>query len=96
MLLKQSIHILLEGVPEEIDIELLRQDILTLPQVQGIHRLKVWAISSNNIHLTAHLYAPGAEHDELYKAAMLLLSEKHHIHEITLQVEQQACVADLE
>lgn len=96
VLLKQSIHILLEGVPEEIDIELLRQDILTLPQVQGIHRLKVWAISSNNIHLTAHLYAPGAEHDELYKAAMLLLSEKHHIHEITLQVEQQACVADLE
>lgn len=96
VLLKQSIHILLEGVPEEIDIEQLRQDILTLPQVQGIHRLKVWAISSNNIHLTAHLYAPGAEHDALYRAAMQLLSEKYHINEITLQVEQQTCVADVE
>ena len=44
MLLKQSINILLEGVPEEIDIEALRADLLNLKDVESIHQLKVWAI----------------------------------------------------
>ena len=58
LLLKQSINILLEGVPEEIDIEALRNDLLALTQVESIHQLKVWAITSKNVHLTVHLYAP--------------------------------------
>lgn len=66
ILLKQSIHILLEGVPEEIDIEKLRSDLLLLEGVEGIHQLKVWAITSKNIHLTAHLYAPQADRKALY------------------------------
>jgi cobalt-zinc-cadmium efflux system protein len=37
---------LLEGVPDEIDIESLRNDLLMLEGVEGIHQLKVWAISS--------------------------------------------------
>lgn len=41
VLLKQSINILLEGVPSEIDIESLRNDLLALEGVQGIHQLKV-------------------------------------------------------
>ncbi|ECE6726672.1 cation transporter, partial [Salmonella enterica subsp. enterica] len=40
ILLKQSINILLEGVPEEIDIEKLRQDLLALDGVESIHQLK--------------------------------------------------------
>lgn len=46
VLLKQSINILLEGVPEEVDIEKLRADLLSLNGVESIHQLKVWAITS--------------------------------------------------
>ncbi|MGE8522767.1 MAG: cation diffusion facilitator family transporter, partial [Acinetobacter pseudolwoffii] len=38
ILLKQSINILLEGVPDEIDIEKLRHDLLALEGVQDIHQ----------------------------------------------------------
>ncbi|EPF80610.1 cation diffusion facilitator family transporter [Acinetobacter rudis] len=93
VLLKQSINILLEGVPDEIDIEKLRQDILDLPCVESIHQLKVWAISSKNIHLTAHVYAPGADHVALHQAAFEMLNHEHGITEITLQIEEDEALA---
>ena len=91
VLLKQSINILLEGVPDEIDIEKLRADLLTLPGVESIHQLKVWAITSKKIYLTVHLFAPGANHKAVYDQALHLLSEHHGITEMTLQIEDDLC-----
>ena len=93
ILLKQSINILLEGVPEEIDIEKLRNDLLGLKEVESIHQLKVWAITSKNIHLTVHLYAPQADRNALYQQALEMLSHEHGITEITLQIEEDECLA---
>lgn len=93
VLLKQSIHILLEGVPEEINIESLRQDLLAIDGVENIHQLKVWAISSQNIHLTAHLFAPHANAKQVYAEAAEILTHQYHIGEITLQIEDEHCVS---
>lgn len=91
LLLKQSINILLEGVPDEIDIEALRQDLLSLNGVESIHQLKVWAISSKNIHLAVHLYAPQAERNHLYDEATEMLTHRHGIRQVTLQIEENPC-----
>ena len=93
ILLKQSINILLEGVPEEIDIEKLRNDLLNLKDVESIHQLKVWAITSKNVHLTVHLYAPQADRNALYQQALEMLSHEHAITEMTLQIEEDECLA---
>ncbi|CAM4180600.1 cation diffusion facilitator family transporter [Acinetobacter pragensis] len=93
ILLKQSINILLEGVPEEIDIEKLRNDLLGLKGVESIHQLKVWAITSKNVHLTVHLLAPCADKNELYRSALEMLSHEHGITEMTLQIEDDLCAA---
>jgi cobalt-zinc-cadmium efflux system protein len=82
---------LLEGVPEEVDIEALRRDLLALDGVEGIHQLKVWAISSKNIHLAVHLYAPLVNQQMLYQQAMHLLHEQYGITQTTLQIEQTNC-----
>ena len=92
VLLKQSINILLEGVPEEIDIEKLRNDLLSLKGVESIHQLKVWGITCKNIHLTVHLFAPHADWNALYHEAMEVLSHEHGITEMTLQIEDDECV----
>lgn len=94
ILLKQSINILLEGVPEEIDIEKLRNDLLSIKGVESIHQLKVWAITSKNVHLTVHLYAPEADRNQLYQQAMEMLSYQHGITEMTLQIEDDADMVD--
>lgn len=91
VLLKQSINILLEGVPEEIDIEKLRADLLALNGVESIHQLKVWAVSSKNVHLTVHLYAPDADQNDLYRDAWQMLSHDHAITQMTLQIENESC-----
>ena len=90
ILLKQSINILLEGVPEEVDIEKLRTDLLVLEGVESIHQLKVWAISSKNIHLSVHLFAPNADRKQLHSAAIEMLAHTHGIAEVTLQIEDDA------
>ena len=92
ILLKQSINILLEGVPEEIDIEQLRNDLLALEGVQNIHQLKVWAVTSKNVQLTVHLYAPEADRARLYKQAFELLRHQHGITDMTLQIEEDECM----
>ena len=93
VLLKQSINILLEGVPEEIDIEQLRNDLLALQDVESIHQLKVWAITSKNVHLTVHLFAPHADRNRLYHEALEMLTHEHGITEMTLQIEDDLCSA---
>jgi cobalt-zinc-cadmium efflux system protein len=90
ILLRQSINILLEGVPEEVDIEKLRTDLLGLDGVESIHQLKVWAITSKNIHLTVHLFAPNVDRNQLHRAAIEMLSHEHGIAEVTLQIEDDA------
>ena len=90
ILLRQSINILLEGVPEEIDIEKLRHDLLALDGVESIHQLKVWAITSQNIHLTVHLFAPNIDRNQLHRTAIEMLSHEHGIAEVTLQIEDDA------
>ena len=95
VLLKQSINILLEGVPEEIDIEKLRNDLLALKGVESIHQLKVWAITSKNVHLTVHLLAPQVDRNQLYQDAMEILSHQHGITEMTLQIEDDECAPHL-
>lgn len=93
VLLKQSINILLEGVPDEINIEELRNDLLALNGVENIHQLKVWAITSKNVHLTVHLLAPCADRNVLYREAVEMLTHQHGITEVTLQIEDDACMA---
>lgn len=88
ILLKQSINILLEGVPDEIDIETLRKDLLALEGVEDIHQLKVWAITSKKVVLTVHLVAPNIDPKSLHQRAFEMLSHEHHITEMTLQIEQ--------
>src|SRR5689334_7057819 len=45
-LLRQAVHILMEGTPPEIDISLLEQTIKEIPGVVAIHDLHVWTITS--------------------------------------------------
>lgn len=54
-LLSESLNILLEGVPLGIDMDKLRADLTAIPGVMEVHDLHVWAITSGNNSLTAHL-----------------------------------------
>jgi len=57
-LLKSSFHLLLQGVPDNIDIDGVRAYLCSLPGVSHVHDLHVWAMSTTEIALTAHVVVP--------------------------------------
>jgi cobalt-zinc-cadmium efflux system protein len=52
--LKSSLHILIEGVPEGIQLAEVGQAIVTVPGITGVHDLHIWNICSGHIALSAH------------------------------------------
>lgn len=92
ILLKASLNILLEGVPEEIDVGQVGEALLAVPGILSVHDLHVWAISSGKVSLTAH-----AVHSAEMPAAVVLdairerLAHDFKITHITIQCELLPC-----
>lgn len=102
-LFRQSLHLLFDGVPGQIDLASVRADLLGLPGVSGLHDLHVWALSTARIGLTVHLvlradfnHSAQTASDELLKQAEHLLHEKFAIDHATIQIESQAYAAHCE
>ena len=97
-LFRQSLHLLFDGVPQEIDLASVRKHLLALPGVAGLHDLHVWALSTSRNGLTAHLVlAPGAAApDELLSQAEHLLHEEFNINHVTIQIESETYASQCE
>ena len=54
-LLRPALHILLEATPEDIDLEEVRRHLLELPEVQSVHDLHAWTLTSSLPIVTAHV-----------------------------------------
>lgn len=54
-LLRASGHVLLEGTPEAVDLDDVRQHIHELPEVLGVHDLHAWTLTSDLPALSAHV-----------------------------------------
>jgi len=54
-LLKDSLRLSLDGVPEHIDLEKVTQELKAINGVKGIHHLHIWAISTVENAFTAHI-----------------------------------------
>lgn len=86
-LFRQSLHLLFDGVPDSVDPVAVRAYLLTLPGVQGVHDLHVWAMGTSRIALTAHLVMPSGQPDDtFYQEAAAQLHARFDIDHVTLQV----------
>ena len=87
-LLKQSVYLLFDGVPQSIDLAALDQWLCSLEGVEAVHDLHVWAISTYDNALTAHLVMPaGHPGDAFYKEVAKGLHDRFGISHPTLQIE---------
>jgi cobalt-zinc-cadmium efflux system protein len=84
-LLSQSVNILLEGVPEGVDIAKLQADLEALPGVTDSHDLHVWAVTEGDISLSVHLVIEKADFSLIQQAKDV--AEKHGIEHVTVQLE---------
>lgn len=88
-LLKESMNVLLQGVPHGIDIDQVEQGIRRVPGVEDVHDLHIWALTSGKNVLSAHLVAAPTSGSEQQTLSLVtqLLHEQFDISHVTLQVE---------
>lgn len=88
-LLRQSLHLALSAVPEQIDVEGLESYLRQCDGVTEIHDLHIWGMSTTESALTVHLVMPqGYPGDAFMDGVTATLKQKFSIHHSTLQVEQ--------
>jgi len=88
-LLKESMNVLLQGVPDGIDIDQVEQAIRSVPGVKDVHDLHIWALTSGKNVLSTHLVADSASGTEQHILTQVteLLHEQFDISHATVQVE---------
>ena len=98
-LLRDTLHVLMEGVPSGIRVERLRARLEGASGVQAVHDLHVWSVTSRFPALSAHVVADPtlslAESQELLDRLRSLLGDEFGVRHVTLQLEAaggiQAC-----
>jgi cobalt-zinc-cadmium efflux system protein len=91
-LFRQSLHLLFDGVPEGVDLAAVRTLLLSLPGVDEVHDLHVWAMGTSETALTAHvvLNDQAADVDAVLHEAEHELHGNFEIRHVTLQLESPA------
>jgi cobalt-zinc-cadmium efflux system protein len=97
-ILRQTIHILLESTPANIDMPRMVADLLQVDGVRGVHDLHVWSISENLRVLSAHIVTgdiPISTGALIQRNLNEILSRRYDIQHATLQLECEGCASDL-
>ena len=87
-LLRDSVNLALDAVPEGIDMTAVESYLSGLPAVTGVHDLHVWAMSTTETALTAHLVVRARSNgDALLAVAGNELHDRFGIEHATIQIE---------
>ncbi|GAM20574.1 hypothetical protein SAMD00019534_037490 [Acytostelium subglobosum LB1] len=87
-LLRQSLGVLMEGVPSGISVADVQEDLTQLQGVNEVHDLHIWSITIGRPALSVHLIVgEGIIGDEVLKSAKSMLLKTHNIEHTTIQIE---------
>jgi cobalt-zinc-cadmium efflux system protein len=90
-LLQESLRLAMDAVPQGVDFQQVEAYLQGLPGVSAVHDLHIWAMSTTEIALTAHLVKPDAEVDDaLLQRIHRELLDRFHIEHTTIQLEREA------
>jgi cobalt-zinc-cadmium efflux system protein len=88
-LLRESVDLALDAAPEGADLNRIREFLLQGPGVTDVHDLHVWAMSTTETALTAHLVRPAGEGEDQFRNGLThALERRFGVHHTTLQIER--------
>ncbi|MFA6334271.1 MAG: cation diffusion facilitator family transporter [Bacteroidales bacterium] len=88
--LSQSLKIMLQEVPKDVETDKLKHEVLSLQDVVSIHDLHLWSLDGENHILSMHIVVNNCftfEKMAECKAAIRTIGEKYHIGHITVEFE---------
>jgi cobalt-zinc-cadmium efflux system protein len=88
---KEVLNLLLEGVPEYIDIDEIKKSILSVEGVKMVHDLHVWSLEGETDLLTSHVVVENKylQTPDKMRQAIKSKLEEHHIEHSTLELESE-------
>lgn len=88
LLLRESVNVLLEGTPADLDLARVRAAMEAVAGVASVHDLHAWSLTSGVNALSAHIaFTPDADHIAIRHTLTDLLRTQFAIHHVTLQME---------
>jgi cobalt-zinc-cadmium efflux system protein len=88
-LLRESVRLMMAAVPANVDMGAVRSFLVERPGVSEVHDLHIWAMSTTETALTAHVVMPGGyPGDGIIDDLVAQLRADFAIHHCTLQVEE--------
>ena len=92
-LLREVVHVLMEGVPLDVELDAVGRDLAALDGVLRVHDLHVWTLSTGTVALSAHLELRDlADWPGILAAARRDMDARHGIRHVTLQPETLAAL----
>jgi len=89
-ILRDSMHLLMEGTPNDVSLRDVKQNLETVDGVADTHHVHAWALTSGKYVFSAHLrIRDGGHPQEILKAAHQMLRERFGFFFVTLQVEDR-------
>lgn len=87
-LLREVLHVIMEGVPFNLDLPEVGQTMAAVDGVESVHDLHIWSVSSGTIALSAHVVIRDASQWQALLAQLqTVLHDRFEIHHTTLQPE---------
>jgi len=89
--LRQSAHILLEGLPKELNLEAVAGALLGIPGVQEVHDVHIWTLGTDQYILSCHVRIPDMHMEgsqKILEQINELLARQFHISHTTIQFER--------
>ena len=92
-LVKDAAHVLLEGVPPELDVRDIGRDLVShVACVKDVHHVHAWSLSQERSLLTLHArVTEGANPDSAIAAIQTRLADRFDIRHVTVQIELEGC-----
>ena len=90
-MLKETLKLSIDGVPEGIDIDKVKDTIENIPHVRSIHHLHVWAISTTLNAMTLHVLIDSHDYEDQVKQQIRNCAREAGISHPTIEFETSPC-----
>lgn len=85
--LRSVFRVLLQGVPEDVDPEALKRELLAIGGVESIHDLHLWSLDGERHVMTLHVVTR-EEDTQGVKRAVVAAAREHRIGHVTVEFER--------
>jgi len=91
-IIRGALHILLDNVPTDLDMNQVRNAIEAVPDVDSVHHLHAWSLTTGKNIVSAHvLIGDFAGGEPILQHIQSMLKTDFHIYFSTIQVETEVC-----